>query len=280
MDYDANEANFQAQGKLREGALEPSRTEIFEGQRIFLTGNIDKANDFVNGMSAVIENFDPGSMCLHATTATGRPLPVHLCTEDIENHGRVTSFPVRLGYACTIPKVQGATLRHITIWLDRALVAPQPTLPCHAWSAMRTIWWQGMWVRSTLSRRSQGAACNKTARPSAEQLVQFRLKEPPDVSNVRRNAAPIGNKSSLDRFAHAREIPGSKAFAPGDKPFSSASTWILDGSAPCAARRPSKLPWHLAMDRTSHRGCCDSRTQTRLLSNWQLVALIGSTAPN
>ena len=121
MDYDANEANFQAQGKLREGALEPSRTEIFEGQRIFLTRNIDKANDFVNGMSAVIENFDPGSMCLHATTATGRPLAVHLCTEDIENHGRVTSFPVRLGYACTIPKVQGATLRHITIWLDRAL---------------------------------------------------------------------------------------------------------------------------------------------------------------
>ena len=121
MDYEANEANFDAQGKLQRGVLEPSRTEIFEGQRIFLTRNIDKANDFVNGMSAVVENYDAASMCLHVTTATGKPLAVHLCTEDIEDHGRVTSFPVRLGYACTIPKVQGATLSHITIWLDRAL---------------------------------------------------------------------------------------------------------------------------------------------------------------
>ena len=39
---------------------------------------------FVNGMSAVIENFDPGSMCLHATTSTGRPLAVHLCTEELD----------------------------------------------------------------------------------------------------------------------------------------------------------------------------------------------------
>ena len=121
MDYDANEANFEVHGRLRKGALEPSCTEIFEGERIFLTRNIDKGNDFVNGMSAVVENYDSTSMCLHVTTVTGKPLAVHLCTEDIEQHSRVTPFPVRLGYACTIPKIQGATLRHITIWLDRAL---------------------------------------------------------------------------------------------------------------------------------------------------------------
>ena len=68
-----------------------------------------------------------------------------------------------------------------------------------------------MWVRSTLSRRSEGAACNKTAGPSAEQLVQFRLKEPPDVSNVRRNAAPIeyslGGRGGFTGNASAR--PGA-----------------------------------------------------------------------
>ena len=76
-------------------------------------------NDFVNGMSGEVEDYDASSKCLQVMTRTGKRLAVHLCTEDVEGHGRVTSFPVRLGYACTIPKVQGATLPHITIWLDK-----------------------------------------------------------------------------------------------------------------------------------------------------------------
>ena len=43
---------------------------------------------------------------------------LHLITEDVEGHGRVTYFPVRLGSACTVQKVQGVTLDHISIWLD------------------------------------------------------------------------------------------------------------------------------------------------------------------
>ena len=33
-----------------------------------------------------------------------------------ENH--VVHYPLRLGYASTLHKVQGATLKHITVWLD------------------------------------------------------------------------------------------------------------------------------------------------------------------
>ena len=39
-------------------------------------------------------------------------------SKQVEGHGNVTCFPVRLGYASTIQKVQGSTLDHITIWLD------------------------------------------------------------------------------------------------------------------------------------------------------------------
>ena len=120
-DYEANEENYTQHGKLRQGELSPSQTDIFQGQRVFLTRNLDKENDFVNGMSAIVENYDPTSKCLHVITATNKSLAVHLCTEEIEGHGHVTAFPVRLGYACTIPKVQGATLPHVTVWLDRPL---------------------------------------------------------------------------------------------------------------------------------------------------------------
>ena len=36
------------------------------------------------------------------------------------NEDRVASFPFRCGYATTLHKVQGATLPHVTLWLDLA----------------------------------------------------------------------------------------------------------------------------------------------------------------
>eukprot|EP00972_Heterocapsa_arctica_P019933 2940484-Heterocapsa_arctica.AAC.1 len=44
----------------------------------------------------------------------GRRISVHAYTEE----GLSVHFPMRLGYASTLHKVQGATLKHVTIWLD------------------------------------------------------------------------------------------------------------------------------------------------------------------
>ena len=93
--------------------------EVFEGQKIFLTRNLDKENGFVNGMPARIEGYDASSKCLHVVTKLGKTLAVYPYTEEVQGHGRITSFPVRFGYSSTIPKIQGTTLEHITIWLDR-----------------------------------------------------------------------------------------------------------------------------------------------------------------
>lgn len=71
-------------------------------------------------MPAVIEGYDPRSKCLHVVTKLNKSLAVHLYTEDVEGHGRVTYFPVRMGYAGTVQKIQGTTLPHVTVWLDRA----------------------------------------------------------------------------------------------------------------------------------------------------------------
>ena len=43
---------------------------------------------------------------------------VHMVTSELEDGRKVSCFPVRMGYACTVPKVQGMTLPHVTAWLD------------------------------------------------------------------------------------------------------------------------------------------------------------------
>ena len=97
----------------------PSMVPIFKGMRLYLTANKDKDNDFVNGMAAVIEAFDEKSKCLTVKTVTGKRLALHPCTEDVESAGRVTSYPARVGYAGTIQRIQGMTLEHVTLYLDR-----------------------------------------------------------------------------------------------------------------------------------------------------------------
>ena len=102
----------------------PSLVPIYKDMRIFLTANKDKENDFVNGMEATVDAYTEG--CLTVRTKTGKRLAVHRTTENYELHRqseegsvvRVSFFPIRLGYASTIDKVQGSTLGHITIWLD------------------------------------------------------------------------------------------------------------------------------------------------------------------
>ena len=112
--------NFENDGALKTGvAPQGVKTEIYKGLRIFLTKNLNKRNDFVNGMSATIEAYDPKHNCLQVMTATGKRLAVFPYTEDTKG-GRVTCLPVRLGYAGTMQRIQGMTLEHVTLWLDRA----------------------------------------------------------------------------------------------------------------------------------------------------------------
>jgi len=121
FDYESNLENYaQEKGpiKLKRGRIEANSTTIFAGTQVFLTRNVSKPDDFVNGMRAEILSFDPKSQSLQVMTKTGKRLAIHRITEELSDKRKVTFLPVRLGYACTIPKVQGMTLEHITLWLD------------------------------------------------------------------------------------------------------------------------------------------------------------------
>ena len=84
--------------------------------RLYLTRNVQKDADFVNGMRCTVEEYDADADCIVVKTDTGKRVTVFRYNDP---DWRGAFFPIRVGYASTIFKLQGATLKHVTIWLDR-----------------------------------------------------------------------------------------------------------------------------------------------------------------
>ena len=58
-DYESNPDNYdEATGQLKPRCPEPLPLTLYSGLRVRLTRNMDKARDFVNGMSATVLSFD------------------------------------------------------------------------------------------------------------------------------------------------------------------------------------------------------------------------------
>ena len=68
-------------------------------------------------------------------TDQGRRIAVHPWTSE----ERVCHYPLRVGYASTLHKVQGATLPHITLWLDVA------NMPAAAYVALSRVEYDANW---------------------------------------------------------------------------------------------------------------------------------------
>ena len=118
-DWDANIHNFDDKGKLRtDRKPKPEMITIKKGLRLHLTRNLDKAGDFVNGMECEVLSWNPRANCLFVRTKTGKEIPVYQYTDPSPDAQNCSFFPVRLGYASTIYKLQGSELEHITIYLD------------------------------------------------------------------------------------------------------------------------------------------------------------------
>ena len=111
----------------------PSEAEVHIGARVILTKNLNKAVGFVNGMGATVLGMDKQNLIVR--TDQGRRLAVHPWTS--EEH--TVHYPFRLGYASTLHKVQGATLKHITVWLD------VPNMPAAAYVALSRVEFDANW---------------------------------------------------------------------------------------------------------------------------------------
>lgn len=112
----------------------PDEVPIYLGARVILTKNLNKAVGFVNGMGATVIGIDAKCNII-VKTDQGVRVAVHPWSSE----NRVVHFPLRLGYASTLHKVQGATLPHITVWLDVA------NMPAAAYVALSRVEYDINW---------------------------------------------------------------------------------------------------------------------------------------
>ena len=121
-DYESNLDNFDSHGRLCD--CEPQQLVTYIGMRVTLTRNVNKAIGFVNGMTA--EVLGVRGHVIVARTRNGSILTIFPFTDtEVEVQGmkrQCTYLPLRLGYATTLVKVQGATLEQVAFWLDVANV--------------------------------------------------------------------------------------------------------------------------------------------------------------
>ena len=123
-DPESNVQNYEKGKKVRD---EPAEIPIYVGMKVILTKNLNKAVGFVNGMGAEVLGMDRGNIIVK--TDQGRRLAIHPWTSE----EKVVHFPLRMGYASTLHKVQGATLAHITLYLD------VPNMPAAAYVALSRV---------------------------------------------------------------------------------------------------------------------------------------------
>ena len=117
-DPEALPSNFRSGKQV---AWECPEVPIFPGMKLTLTKNVNKEADYVNGMPCTV--LEARKSGIRVQTASGRYLVIYPYTEAWEDaegwRYSFTYFPCRVGYATTLHKVQGATLAHMTMWLDK-----------------------------------------------------------------------------------------------------------------------------------------------------------------
>jgi hypothetical protein len=120
--FEDNPENY-VNSELRSDRLPlPSDTPIFKGMKIYLTKNVRKEDDYINGMLCEVLSLEATissgrkEYVLWVWTRTNKRLPITIWS-DPERPG-LTYYPIRLGYCSTVHKVQGDEFPFIIIYLD------------------------------------------------------------------------------------------------------------------------------------------------------------------
>ena len=130
-DVESNPKNYHEDGTLKKASeCVPLPVHCHGGMKLFLTKNVAKDRDYVNGMVVEVETFDSSIQALLVLTRTGHRLALRPWTDP---NLKVAFYPIKPGYASAILKMAGAELEHAVVWLDR------PHVPGAAYTAMSRV---------------------------------------------------------------------------------------------------------------------------------------------
>ena len=110
-DVEANPAKYFRSTYKPLGEVHPYLVSLRARMHIFLTRNVRKDVDFVNGMAAVVESWNAQNGFVTAITLTNRRIAVWPLT--IPTVSRGAFFPFRPGYGPTILRHQGNLIKHL-----------------------------------------------------------------------------------------------------------------------------------------------------------------------
>lgn len=96
-------------------------TPIFRNMRVMITQNRDKSKNVVNGQMAIVQTMHNSTIILQLPSQS--IVAIHPVT-NTQNEQTKTVFPIRLGYANTMCKAQGQTLKKVIIWFDIDKIPP------------------------------------------------------------------------------------------------------------------------------------------------------------
>ena len=116
-DPESNPANYNGSALKANKQLKPLQVPIYKGMRVYITDNVHKESDYCNGMLAHVEHYCERSGGVRVRTQTGKRIMVYPWTNP-HRPGSRAYYPLRPGYASTIMRFQGASLEHVTVWLD------------------------------------------------------------------------------------------------------------------------------------------------------------------
>eukprot|EP00973_Karenia_brevis_P014000 1899931-Karenia_brevis.AAC.1 len=74
-DVESNPENYDECGVMKPlSELRPSKMPIFIGMKVFITRNLNKDTDFINGMACLVDGYDRVNDGLRLVTETGKRL--------------------------------------------------------------------------------------------------------------------------------------------------------------------------------------------------------------
>ena len=114
----------------QEGTLSVTPLTIFKGMRIMLTKNMDENDDLVNGCLLEILHLHHNSLKVKMPDGTKRLLWRTCGRARVSSNDLIRrAFHIVPAYACTVHKVQGATLKTAAIWFElERKILPGPGL--------------------------------------------------------------------------------------------------------------------------------------------------------